>query len=145
MNPTSTTNTTSTDLGISLLRFSLGVMWMAHALLKLFVFTLPGTAGFFASIGLPGWIAYPVFVAELLGGLAIALGVYARQVALALLPIMLGAAWVHLPNGWVHTSPGGGWEYPLFLSISSVALWLLGDGAAAIRRSSFLVPRFSGA
>jgi len=135
----------STDLGISLLRFSLGAMWMAHALLKLFVFTLPGTAGYFASIGLPGWIAYPVFAAELLGGLAIVLGVYARQVSLALLPVMLGAAWVHLPNGWVHTSPGGGWEYPLFLSLSSVALWLLGDGAAAIRRSSFLVPRMRAA
>lgn len=129
-----------TALGISLLRFSLGVMWMAHALLKLWVFTLPGTAGFFVSIGLPGWLAYPVFVAELLGGLAIALGFYARQLSLLLLPILLGAVWVHLPNGWVHTSAGGGWEYPLFLCVSSVALWLLGDGAAALKRSNWLVP-----
>jgi len=135
----------STELGISLLRFSLGVMWMAHALLKFLVFTLPGTANYFASIGLPGWVAYPVFAAELLGGLAIVLGLYARQVSLALVPIMLGAAWVHLPNGWVHTSAGGGWEYPLFLSISSLALWLMGDGAVALRRSGFLVPRFPAA
>ncbi|WP_282824154.1 DoxX family protein [Pelomonas sp. V22] len=131
----------STDLGISLLRFSLGVMWMAHALLKLLVFTLPGTAGFFASVGLPGWLAYPVFAVELLGGLAIAVGLYARQLSLLLMPILLGAVWVHLPNGWVHTSAGGGWEYPLFLCVSSLALWLLGDGAVAIRRSSWLVPR----
>lgn len=146
MNSTRTVNTlSSAELGISLLRFSLGVMWMAHALLKLFVFTLPGTASFFASIGLPGWFAYPVFAVELLGGMAIVLGFYARQVSLALLPILLGAVWVHLPNGWVHTSAGGGWEYPLFLSISSVVLWLVGDGAVALKRSSFLVPRFSAA
>lgn len=143
MTPTLTSS--STALGISLLRFGLGVMWMAHALLKLWVFTLPGTASFFASIGLPGWLAYPVFAAELLGGLAIALGFYARQLSLLLLPILLGAVWVHLPNGWVHTSAGGGWEYPLFLCISSVALWLLGDGAAALKRSNWLVPSSAAA
>jgi putative oxidoreductase len=66
--------------------------------------------------------------------------VYARQAALALVPVMATAAWVHLPNGWVHTSPGGGWEYPVFLVAASVALWLLGDGAAAIKRSTWLAP-----
>ncbi len=126
------------QLGITVLRISLGVMWVAHALLKLFVFTLPGTAQYFTSIGFPAVLAYPVFAAELLGGLALVFGVYARQVALALVPVMAVAAWVHVPNGWVHTSPGGGWEYPVFLIAASIALWLLGDGVAAIRRS----PRF---
>ena len=135
----------STDLGITLLRVSLGTMWIAHALLKWWVFTLPGTAQFFASVGFPGWLAYPVFAAELAGGAAIVLGVYARQVALALVPVMAAAAWVHLPNGWLHTSPGGGWEYPLFLIVVSVALWLLGDGAAALRRSALGVPRLGAA
>ena len=114
-------------LGIALLRISLGVMWIAHALLKLFVFTLPGTAQYFASIGLPGFLAYPVIAAEVLGGIALVLGRYARQAALALVPVMAVAAWVHVPNGWVHTSPGGGWEYPVFLIAASIALWLLGD------------------
>jgi putative oxidoreductase len=127
-------------LGASLLRVSLGVMWIAHALLKLLVFTLPGTAAFFESVGIPGVLAYPVFGVELLGGIALVLGIYARQVSLALVPVMLAAASVHLPNGWVFTSPGGGWEYPVFLATASLALWLLGDGAAAIRRSEFLVP-----
>ena len=131
----------SAQLGIAVLRVSLGAMWTAHALLKLFVYTLPGTAQFFDGIGLPGFLAYPVFAAELLGGIALLLGVYARQAALALVPVMAVAAWVHAPNGWVHTSPGGGWEYPVFLIAASLALWLLGDGAAAIRRSSWLVPR----
>ncbi|MEW6703782.1 MAG: DoxX family protein [Pseudomonadota bacterium] len=128
------------ELGTTLLRISLGLMWTAHALLKLFVFSLAGTAQYFASIGFAGWLAYPVFTAELLGGVALLLGVYARQVALALVPIMLAAAWVHLPNGWLHTSPGGGWEYPVFLTVASVALWLIGDGHGALRRSSFGVP-----
>lgn len=131
---------TPADLGITILRTALGVMWVAHALLKLFVFTLPGTAQFFQSVGFPEWMAYPVFAAELGGGMALILGVYARQVSLLLVPVMAAAAWVHLPNGWVHTRPGGGWEYPAFLAITSVALWLLGDGEFALRRSQRFVP-----
>jgi putative oxidoreductase len=126
--------------GVALLRISLGVMWVAHALLKLLVFTLPGTAAYFASVGLPGVLAYPVFAVELAGGAALILGVYARQVSLTLVPIMAVAAWVHFPNGWTHTSPNGGWEYPVFLIVASVALWLLGDGALVLRRGPWLVP-----
>jgi putative oxidoreductase len=126
----------SHQAGITLVRISLGVMWIAHALLKLLVFTLPGTAQYFQSIGLPGWLAYWIFAFELIGGLALVMGIYARQVAILLLPIMVAATVVHIPNGWVHTSAGGGWEYPLFLSIMSVALWLAGDGAFALKSST---------
>ena len=128
------------QFGITVLRVSLGVMWIAHALLKLFVFTLPGTAQFFASVGIPGFLAYPVFAIELLGGVALVMGIYARQISLALTPIMLVAASVHFGNGWVHTSAGGGWEYPIFLSIASIVLWLVGDGAFTVRRSHQWVP-----
>jgi putative oxidoreductase len=133
--------TATRNYGATLLRMSLGVMWIAHALLKLLVFTLPGTADFFASVGIYGFLAYPVFAVELLGGIALVLGVYARQVALALVPVMAAATWVHLPNGWVHTSQGGGWEYPAFLVIVSIALWLIGDGALAVYRSNRLAPK----
>jgi putative oxidoreductase len=126
--------------GITLLRVSLGTMWVAHALLKLLVFTLPGAAAFFTSVGLPGFLVYPVFAAEVAGGLALILGIYARQAALALVPIMAVAAWVHFPNGWVHTSPNGGWEYPVFLIVVSVAVWLLGDGALTVSRSTRFTP-----
>ena len=126
--------------GPLLLRLSLGAMWIAHALLKVLVFTLPGTATFFSSVGLPGALAYPVAAAELLGGLAIVLGFHGRQVSLLLLPVLAGAAWVHLPNGWVFTAANGGWEYPVFLLVASVAHWLVGDGAYAARRSSAWVP-----
>ena len=140
-----TSTPVSAQVGITVLRISLGIMWIAHALLKLLVFSLPGTAQFFESVGLPGFLAYPVFGAEFLGGLALVLGIYARQAALALVPIMAVAAWVHVPNGWVHTSTGGGWEYPVFLIATSIAIWLLGDGAAALRRTSWLTPEHSRA
>jgi len=125
-----------TSAGLLLLRLSLGLMYLAHAGLKLFVFTLPGTAQFFAGQGLPGPLAYVVFAAEAVGGAMLLLGIYPRQVALAGLPILLGAAWVHAPNGWVFNAPGGGWEYPVFLAAMSVVLWLAGDGAAALKRST---------
>lgn len=140
MTTTSPSPSRPADWGATILRVSLGLMWIAHALVKLLVFTLPGTAQFFASVGLPGVLAYPVFGAELLGGLALLLGVYARQAALLLLPLLVGAAWIHLPNGWQHTSTSGGWEYPAFLAAASLVQWLLGDGAFAWKRSAKLAP-----
>lgn len=132
----------STQFGITALRVSLGIMWVAHALLKLLVFTLPGTAQFFQSVGIPGFLAYPVFAIEIVGGLALILGAYARQVSILLAPVMLAAASVHFGNGWVFTSPNGGWEYPVFLAVASVALYLMGDGALAIRRSDRFLLQF---
>lgn len=125
----------SHPFGPVLLRLALGVMWLSHALLKLVVYTLPGTVAFFESKGLPGALVTPIVIAEIAGGLAILAGVYARQVALLLVPILVGAFFVHLPNGWVFTAEGGGWEYPLFLIAMSFVLWLSGDGAFALRRS----------
>jgi putative oxidoreductase len=130
----------TSNYGVALLRVSLGIMWIAHALLKWFVFTLPGTAQYFASVGYPGFLAYPVFAIELVSGIALIFGIYARQVSLALAPVMAVAASVHFGNGWVHTSPNGGWEYPVFLTVASIAMWLMGDGALAARRSERLVP-----
>ena len=116
------------------LRVSLGLMFIAHsAWLKLVVFTLPGTAQFFGSLGLPPVLAYVVFAAETVGGLALILGVQTRWVATALIPILLGATWAHAGNGWVFSNAGGGWEYPVFLIAASVVQALLGDGAHALR------------
>jgi len=122
----------STAYAATLLRVALGAMFVAHALLKITVFTLPGTVQFFASQGLPGWAAYPVTFAELGGGVLLILGIGSRYAALALLPVLLGAAWVHAPNGWLFTAPNGGWEYPVFLAVVAGAVALLGDGAFAL-------------
>lgn len=119
------------------LRVALGVMFLAHSvILKLFVFTLPGTAQFFQSIGLPGWSAYTVFAAEAVGGVMLILGIQARWVALALVPILAGATWTHWGNGWMFGYENGGWEYPAYLTLLAVAQFLLGDGALALSRSA---------
>jgi putative oxidoreductase len=127
----------SASYGVTLLRISLGVMYLAHSVvLKLLTFGLDGTAGFFASVGLPSALAYVTFVAEAVGGLLLVLGVQTRWVALGLTPFLFGAiVFVHLPNGWVFTAAGGGWEYPAFLLVASVAQVLLGDGALALSPS----------
>ena len=114
------------------LRVALGAMFIAHALLKYYVFTLPGTAQFFQSIGLPGALAYATFWAELAGGVLILAGVYARWVAVALIPVLIGATWAHAGNGWLFTAANGGWEYPAFLTVAAAALALLGDGRFAL-------------
>jgi len=111
------------------LRLTLGVMFVAHGLLKVLVFTPAGTAGFFASLGLPGWLAYPTMGAEILGGLLLIAGVQTRLVAMALIPILLGSLWVHSGNGWLFSNEHGGWEYSAFLSMSALVQALLGDGA----------------
>jgi len=120
----------------ALLRITLGVMFIAHGLLKVFVFTLPGTAQFFASVGFPAWTAYPVVAAELAGWLLLVLGVHARLVAAALVPVLLGSASVHFGNGWVFSGANGGWEYPVFLVVAAVVVALLGEGAFALKPAS---------
>ena len=113
-------------------RLALGTMFLSHGLLKVLVFTLPGTVGFFESIGFPGWTAYAVTFAEIAGGVALILGVRSRIVSAALLPVLLGAAFAHWGNGWVFSAPNGGWEYPAFLAVSAVVQILLGDGRLAL-------------
>ena len=135
MERTTQLGSTPQEHGALVLRLGLGTMFIAHALLKYYVFTLPGTVQFFQSLGLPGALAYFTFAAELVGGALILLGIYGRWVSAALIPILLGATWAHAGNGWVFNAPNGGWEYPVFLAVVSLAVALLGDGAYALSRS----------
>lgn len=126
-------DTARREAGIGLLRISLGVMFLAHGLiLKVMTFTLAGTAAFFVSLGLPAWTAYATAGAEIIGGALLILGLFTRPVALALTPILLGALVVHSGNGWVFSAANGGWEYPLYLAVLSLAQALLGPGAFAV-------------
>lgn len=120
-------------LGSTLLRVTLGLMFVAHSvLLKYFVFTLPGTAQYFSSIGLPAFLAYVVFALEAIGGILLILGVQTRRVALALVPVLLGATWAHIGNGWVFSNQGGGWEYPLFLVVAALVVALHAEPARSV-------------
>lgn len=123
----------NSDYAALILRLALGTMFIAHGLLKIFVFTLPGTVGFFEQVGFPGWTAYLVTAAELGGGVLLVAGIAVRTVSLALVPVLLGATWVHLGNGWVFSNPNGGWEYPAFLVVASLVQALLGPGKFALR------------
>ena len=127
------TDTRMAPYAALLLRLALGVMFLAHGLLKIMVFTPAGTAGFFASLGLPGWFAYPVMGAEVLGGLLLIAGFQTRYVALALVPVLIGSLWVHSGNGWLFTSENGGWEYSLFLTFAALGSAMLCDGAYSLK------------
>ena len=118
-------NLDSNRAGATLLRISLGIMYVAHSVvLKYFMYTLAGTAGYFESIGLPAFLAYAVFAAEVIGGVLLILGIHTRVVSLALLPILIGATWAHIANGWVFSNANGGWEYPLYLIVISLVVAL---------------------
>ncbi|WP_342643235.1 DoxX family protein [Rhodoligotrophos ferricapiens] len=120
-------------LGALVLRLSLGILFLAHAGLKILVFTPAGTSQFFQSLGLPGPLAYVVIAAEVIGGLALILGILTRFVALALVPILIGAIiTVHAAPGWQFSAPGGGWEFPAFWIAALIVQALIGDGALAL-------------
>ena len=125
-------NDSHRPFGPFLSRLALGAVFLAHAYAKAFVVTFGGTESFFQANGFAAWMVYPVFLAELLGGLALLAGYRTRTVALVLVPIMLGALRVHLGNGWMFTSSGGGWEYPLFIIALLVAQSISGPGAFAL-------------
>jgi putative oxidoreductase len=135
--PVSTANTqpSSAEWGALLLRLSLGIMFLAHSVvLKLMTYGPTGTAQFFVSVGLPAWLAYVTVGWEIVGGVLLLLGLWTRVVALAMAPILLGALLVvHGGNGWVFTSPNGGWEYPVYLFVLCLAQALLGAGPYALK------------
>ena len=119
--------------GVFILRVALALLFFAHAGLKIFVFTPAGTAQFFGSIGLPPALAYVTIAWELLGGAALIVGVWARLVALATVPILIGAILsVHIHAGFFFSNPNGGWEFPALWALGLIAVALLGDGAFAL-------------
>lgn len=124
---------TSQDYAAFILRIAFGVTLLAHAYLKIFVFTIAGTVGFFESLGLPAFVAYLTILGELGGGIAILAGLYTRLSAILTLPIMAGATWVHFGNGWVFSADGGGWQFPALLIVLAAVVALQGAGAYAVR------------
>ena len=126
-------NNRNIESAILILRISMGIMFIAHGLLKFMVFTLPGTAQFFASVGFPAWSAYPVAYFEVIGGILLVAGFYSRYIAIIAIPVLLGSMSVHIGNGWVFSNANGGWEYPAFLTAIAVVVAILGDGVYSLR------------
>ena len=120
--------------GATLLRVSLGVLALAHGLLKILVFTPAGTVGFFQSLGLPAFLAYATIAIEVGGGLALIVGAYTRHVAVAMIPILIGSiVFGHWDAGWLFSNEGGGWEFPAFWAAALAVQAMLGDGAFALK------------
>jgi putative oxidoreductase len=123
-----------TDLGTLILRTGLGIVFIAHGQLKVFVFGLPHAAEVFIGHGVPGWTVYPVAFIELVGGTMLILGLGSRIAATLLIGVAFGAGWVHIDNGWNYTSPpNGGWEYGMFLAVASAAVALIGPGGFTVQ------------
>ena len=119
-----------------ILRVAMGGLFLAHVWLKIAVFTPAGTAGYFASLGLPGFLAYLTIAVELFGGLALIAGLWTRWVSLALVPVLLGAAYFgHGAAGFFFSNPNGGWEFPAFWAVTLIVQALLGDGAYALGKA----------
>ena len=131
------TTATQSDYAALILRVSLGTMAVAHGLLKVFVFTVPGTVAFFESLGYPGIMAYGVIAIELIGGLALIAGIATRYVALAFIPVLIGATITHAGNGWLFSNANGGWEFPAFWTVTLVVQAILGNGAYAAEPALF--------
>ncbi len=132
------TNFTKNDYSTVITRIALGGLLLSHGLIKLFVFTVQGTVGFFESLGLPAITAYLTIFGEIAGGISLILGVYSRLVAILSLPILIGALWAHSSNGWLFSNNGGGWEFPLFLIVITFAVIISGDGPFALRKVPFI-------
>lgn len=120
-------------------------MFLAHGLLKLVVFGPAGFEAFLAARSVPTFLAWPIIAGEIVCGAMILLGLFARLASVALLPILLGALVVHWQNGWLFSAAGGGWEYPAFLVVASLAHIVGGDGAASLGAYSRETARRSAA
>lgn len=127
-------NSSKEDISTLILRVALGVVLLAHGLLKIMVFTIPGTVGYFESLGLPAVIAYLTIFGEVVGGVALILGLFTRLTAALSVPILLGATWAHIGNGWLFSAEGGGWEFPLLLVVLAISVAIKGSGAFGLDR-----------
>jgi putative oxidoreductase len=128
--------------GALLLRLGLGVLFLAHGLLKLLVHKPSGTAAYFRSLGLPGFVGYLTMAAEIGGGTLLIVGVATSLVALALVPLMLGTIFmVHGSKGWLFTNEGGGWEFPAFWILVLIVQSMIGSGAYSIGHALGIVWR----
>jgi putative oxidoreductase len=125
---------TAYDVGVLILRVVLGLTMAAHGYNKFFGGgRIPGTAGWFESIGMkPGMFhARVAATTEMAAGLGLAVGLLTPIPAAGFVALMLVAAWtVHRPNGFFIVKEG--WEYNLVLAVTAVGIATLGAGKLSL-------------
>jgi uncharacterized membrane protein YphA (DoxX/SURF4 family) len=126
------------QIGALIIRVILGVIFFMHGLQK-FQGGLGNAAGFFESMGIPGFLAYAVGTIELVGGILIILGFGTRVIATLFALIMLGAIFkVKLKAGFV-----GGYEYEV--ALLSMSLFFTAAGHPYFSLESLMFRRKQGA
>ncbi|MCF6411091.1 DoxX family protein [Pseudalkalibacillus salsuginis] len=119
------------------LRVILGITFFIHGLVK-FQNGIGNVAEMFGSMGLPGFMAYGVALLELIGGIALVLGLFSRVVSALFALLMIGAiVKVKLAAGFLGNDQMAGYELDLVLLAMSVALSISGSKAFALDRIIF--------
>jgi putative oxidoreductase len=122
------------DTALLLLRLGVGLTFAAHGAQKAFGWWGgPGPQGWRGAMAKMGYRPEGLFAPlsaaiELVGGLALAIGLLTPIAAAALIAqsvVIIGQ--VHWQNGFFNGK--GGYEFPLSLGLGSVAILLLGAGA----------------
>lgn len=108
-----------------LLRLAVGVVFVAHGWAKFS--DMAATVGFFGQLGIPSVFAYIVAAVELLGGLALVVGLYTDLAALSLAIVMVVAI-VYVKMATLKVGLMGGYEFDLVLLASNLAIMFVGPG-----------------
>jgi putative oxidoreductase len=125
-------STAQTSAGLLVIRLVLGITFIAHGAQKVFTFGMSGVGEGFVQMGIPfgGMLGPVVSLVELVGGVAIVLGVLTRLAGLGIAAVMLGAImFAHLSAGFF--APNG-YEFPLVLMAAAAALAVMGAGAYSV-------------
>ena len=136
----------------TLLRVTLGAVMFPHgaqhALGWFGGYGFGGTFGWMTeTLGFPAPLAALAIVTELVGSIALVLGLGGRVAALGIAGLMVGAASTHVPNGffmnWFGTLPAGveGFEYHLLALVIAIAVVVRGSGALSLDRVLMRDPR----
>ncbi|WP_108669227.1 DoxX family protein [Peribacillus acanthi] len=129
------------ELGALILRVTLGILFFIHGFVK-FQGGIENIAGWFESIGLPGFMAYGVALIEMIGGVALIIGFATRLVAALFALLMIGATLkVKLSIGFLGNGQMAGYE--LDLAFLAIAIYLAINGSRILTVSKLLFQKDS--
>ncbi|MBI4359871.1 MAG: DoxX family protein [Candidatus Jacksonbacteria bacterium] len=118
--------TCSTDIAFFLVRIALAAVFIVHGWSKFA--DLEASTGYFIALKLPSVLTYVVASVELLGGIAMLLGIGTTAAGVGIAIVMVGAI---TKAKW---SQGfyGGWEFDLVLLLCALAVAAAGPGSISV-------------